>query len=330
MTSCSPRSSSKPPPRAVPAVRAHPLVLGAVGEPGGGRGVVDHHHATPSTRDRQGVAQPGPGRVLQRNPGAGDGVGHQAVQDARPVRRRAAPAPRRTRPGPPAPGPRRGPPRTSHHSPARRSARPKGRLSTSSLASTTAGPSTRGSSPRLTQIGPPHRFRHRRLGVGVDRGEREGRVLQAQGLRVQAPLRRRALDQDVAQRRRAVRGRGQHGAAQRAGAGAGVDHDERVGRSHVPPPAVERPAHHGAEQRPHLGAGEEVALAGTRPATGLVEPAGGVVERGLEHPLQRPRPVPADLGGDALGDGHGPPRGSTKGRCSPRSSPCRRARWPTA
>ena len=76
---------------------------------------------------------------------------------------------------------------------------------------------------------------------------------------MEVALRGRPLDEHVAQRAARTRGAGrQHGAGQRAGTRTGLDDREHRGPARVVPPCVEGPGDHHAEQRTHLGAGEEV------------------------------------------------------------------------
>ena len=134
-------------------VGAEPLRRRAGGQVGGGGGVVDRHRAAAGLGHRQGVAQPGAGRRLERDPAPSAAAGASGRAGGA-ARRPGAPSARPGRPPSPARRGRGRPgPRTRRRS--RRSARPKGRLSSSSLASTTAGPGHAG------QVGQAHADRAR-------------------------------------------------------------------------------------------------------------------------------------------------------------------------
>ena len=157
---------------------------------------------------------------------------------------------------------------TSCHDPPTRSSRRTGRLSRSSLATTTpvigpVGRSAADSKPSPRGRWSPWRARER------------GRL----------------LDHHVPQRPRSgALGRGgPHGHRQRAHPGPGLDHREGIGPTQALPLGIEGAGQHGTEQRADLDAGDEV----TPPAGGAprrVEAARGVVE-GQAHDLgegQRP------------------------------------------
>ena len=130
--------------------------------------------------------------------------------------------------------------------------------------------------------------------VGVDPGRAQavrGRG-QVEGPPVLDPQGGGALDEHVAQGRRAGRRGQQDGPGERARPGAGLDHDERVGPAQLVPPAVEGPGDDRAEQRPDLGAGQEVA------------PAAGPAARRVEAVL-RVRTAPAR---STSSNGSGPKR----------------------
>ena len=130
-----------------------------------------------------------------------------------------------------------------------------------------ARPGTRGAAPP----GSPRSGRwRRRAGSSSSSGsgrarEGERRRVELEVLGVDGPLARRHLDEDVAQRRRAARGGGQDRPRQRAGPRPRFDDGEHVRLARVGPPAVERPRDHGAEQRPHLRARDEVAATARPP-----------------------------------------------------------------
>ena len=193
--------------------------------------------------------------------------------------------------------------RTSHQLPPRRSARPKGRLSSSSLASTTAGPGSRGMAARLTQIGPSGASA---TGTSVS-GSTGGKASAGSsvGGDVQPPLGGAPLDEHVAQGGRAGRRRRQDGAAQGPRPGTGLDDDEHRRLAEGPPLLVQHPGDDRAEEGPDLGAGDEVTLPAPRAAADLVEAGLGVVQRPLDHPPERHGPVAADVVGDPGGGGGG-------------------------
>src|SRR5690606_31910225 len=68
-----------------------------------------------------------------------------------------------------------------------------------------------------------------------------------------------ALDEHVVEGGRTGRAGGEDRDGERAGAGPGVDDDERVGPTELLPPRVERTGEHRTEQGPDLGRGEEIA-----------------------------------------------------------------------
>lgn len=61
-----------------------------------------------------------------------------------------------------------------------------------------------------------------------------------------------SIDEHPSQRAGAGRLRDEHGAGERAGAGAGIDDDERVGLAEISPPLVDGAGEDGAEERPDL------------------------------------------------------------------------------
>ena len=257
----------------------------------GGVAVVDDHQPAP-LEPGQDVGHPLP------RPGPGSGSGRPtAASGARPGRPTARRSRRPTTPT------RRSTSRAGLVRPATptasscqpsavRSTRPKARLSSSSLASTTpvsgprrqlgrttrpAGPAPVAAPGDAPGVGPSGRCRPRWSPWWARRAGR-------------------ALDQHVAQRR--ARRRGSAASTARASVpapGAGLDHGERIGAAQLVPPGVEGPGQHGAEQRPDLGAGQEVARAGpARPPRG-VEAVVGVVERAVDHLVERQRALAADL-----------------------------------
>jgi hypothetical protein len=78
-----------------------------------------------------------------------------------------------------------------------------------------------------------------------------------------------------------------------AGAGAGLDDDERVGPGSLAPPSVARPPDDRAEQRPYLRARQEVAAA-TGATAGRVEAGVVGVQREFEVLVEADRPAAAD------------------------------------
>jgi hypothetical protein len=82
-------------------------------------------------------------------------------------------------------------------------------------------------------------------------------------------------------------------AGEGAGAGAGLDDDERVGPGELVPPSVERPPDDRAEQRPDLRARQEVAPAAGTTAR-RVEAGVVGVEREVEVLVEADRPAAAD------------------------------------
>jgi hypothetical protein len=77
-------------------------------------------------------------------------------------------------------------------------------------------------------------------------------------------------------------------------AGAGIDHEVRVGRAHPFPCVVERTSHQRAEERADLGARDEVAPAPPCATPSREEPVGRIVERSLDERVERDRPLPVD------------------------------------
>ena len=117
-----------------------------------------------------------------------------------------------------------------------------------------------------------------------------------------------ALDHDPAQGMGTPRCGQSHRSSQRAGASADVHHGEYrrlLGRI---PPLVNGTGQHGAEQRAHLGAGQEIAGAGTSPATGCVEPCDGVVQHGVHEGVETHRTVVTDT----ASNGHAQRRGDSR------------------
>ena len=200
------------------------------------------------------AAQPAAGLVLHRHPGAERGVGRQARRPAADLvvlgrdqhLGEAHLARRRSRPAPPA---SRRSPRSRMRKAGCRAARwrarpPAGR----------ARAARRGSRrPGRRRAGSGARCRRRRRRDGPSPKRRRGQVEVSARAR---PQRRRALDEHVAQRRRAGRLRQQHRAGQHPAAGAGLDHHERVGPAQLVPPA-----RRGRGRRPRRTAG---------PTSGLV------------------------------------------------------------
>ena len=123
--------------------------------------------------------------------------------------------------------------------------------------------------------------------------------------RVQCPLRLGDLDGDVAQRRGAARRRRQHRAGQRPRPGAGVDDGERVRPPEGLPLGVEEAGEDGAEQRAHLGRGDEVATAAPGPPDPLDGSGVEAVRAVQGEPLElgeRDRPAGGvDRGADGFG-----------------------------
>ena len=95
---------------------------------------------------------------------------------------------------------------------------------------TTHGPGTRGSSPRLTTIGPGGTTVRRRVVVRLGRrGEGGGGVLQREPLGVGGPLDRRPLHEHVAQGPSAAWLGGEDRGGQGARPRTDLDHDEHGG-----------------------------------------------------------------------------------------------------
>ncbi len=103
------------------------------------------------------------------------------------------------------------------------------------------------------------------------------------------PQRGRALHQHVAQSRGARRFDAQHVTCEAATPGAGLDHDERIRRPELDEPPIERPGDQRTEERPDLGAGDEVGSAAAGAAMGEE-----LVERRTDEDRVRHRPLPVD------------------------------------
>ena len=142
-----------------------------------------------------------------------------------------------------------------------------------------------------------------RVGIGafVQRAERVLDRLERQHVALLGAAGVGALDQHVAQRRRAPRLRGEHIGGQAPTARARLDHEERIARAEIVPAAIERPPDQGAEERAGLGAGDEVA---TRSTGSVVagEEAAVAVERLVDEGVERDRPTPMDPLSDAFRD----------------------------
>ena len=273
--SCSPsRSSGRPPARA--PVGAHPVsVQGRAAQLGGGR----RRSRTPPRGRRGRPAR----RLATQSPRPCVG------QRGRPRRRRetgrssagTSTSSSRSRRGRPAPPPSRRPsaPR-----------RPKGRLSSSSLASTTTDPA----GGQLGQAHDDRAGRHGRASPLVALlGRREANASagpRARGARrgapAGAPTARRA--RSAAPARHAGLG-GEDRARQRARAGPGLDDDEAGRPARCLPPGVNARA----TTAPNSGPTSGLVRKSPRPAgatAGRVEAALRVVERLLDHLLERDRP----------------------------------------
>ena len=96
-----------------------------------------------------------------------------------------------------------------------------------------------------------------------DGAERVLDRLERQHLALLGAARVGALDQHVAQRRRAPGSAASTSAARRPRPGAGLDHEERIGRAQIVPAAIQRPPDQRAEERADLRAGDEVATGST-------------------------------------------------------------------
>ena len=211
----------------VAAIGPHPLGPRAPGQLAGGRRVVEGDDPAARARERDGVAHPAGARrcaLGMRAPSGASGPGDSVPGTTTTVDSASA-LEADAHLGPPALGPL--------------AAARTGRLSSSSLASTTHGPGTRGRSARLTTIGPGRRRRRRLVlvvGVGRAREGERGRV-ELEVLGVERPLVRRHLDEHVAQRRGAPGAAARTDRASVPGPGAGLDHGEHVGLARVAPPA---------------------------------------------------------------------------------------------
>ena len=86
---------------------------------------------------------------------------------------------------------------------------------------------------------------------------------------------------------------GQHGAGQGAVPRARLDHGEAVGPAQPLPRPVHPTSQHGTEQRPHLGARDEVAPTAGGPAR-CIEASGFVVEAGVDVLVEAERALPAE------------------------------------
>src|SRR5688500_17266817 len=101
----------------------------------------------------------------------------------------------------------------------------------------------------------------------------------------------------------AARRRGlEHAEGEGARARTGLDDDVRVGPAERAPPPVEGTSHDGAEERAHLGAGEEVVVPPRSGACG-VEPRVRVVQRELDDLVVPQGTEAANALGDELGYG---------------------------
>ena len=101
------------------------------------------------------------------------------------------------------------------------------------------------------------------------------------------------LDRHVAPVGQAPGCSGQHRAGQRAAPCARLDDGEAVGPIQSLPHLVHPAGQHGTEQRPHLGARDEVAPTACHPARG-VEACRGVVEARLHELVESERPRGTD------------------------------------
>ena len=283
--SCSPRRVERVPAARVAPVGAHPLQPRPCGQLVGGRRVVEGDHAAAGAGELAGVAHPTgrarTGRGSGRRPARPDRADARpgtststsaSVLDARhgrrPTRRRCA------------------------------RARPKGRLSSSSLASTTHGPGTRGQRPpgsrRSARWRPAAAARPRRRGRAGSRRRRPAR--RARGARRAAPA-----GEPTARRARSgapVRTRGAAARTVRASVPGPAPASTTVKTSGSPSSShqrVERPRDHGAEQRPHLGAREEVAAATGAAAAWRRSRRPGRTARASTTSVERDRAAPRDL-----------------------------------
>ena len=247
----------------VAPVGAHPLGPRPSGQLGGGGSVVDDQHPGRAT---PGQPQPIGGGVLEGNPWP---VPHPSRRVRRIGRgRRGRPVggvggSRSSTSGGPTSSPS-GPTSTSRHTTPSRTARRKGRLSTSSLASTRWARAGSSAAERT-----PGGWRARS-------GSATSTATSSQGI-------------GAGGRRRQQR------AGQRAGAGAGLGHHERLRPAGGRPDVVEVAGQHDTEQRAHLGTGQEVPPPPRPAPAGPVEAVSGVVEQGVDHLVVAPRPP---IGGD--------------------------------
>ena len=152
--------------------------------------------------------------------------------------------------------------------------------------------------------------------VGIFGGERHGRRREREMLGVTGAHGRRPVDEHPAQRPEAVGLGDEDRAGQRARPGTGLDDDEGVGLAELAPPPVELAGDHRAEERSHLGRGDEVTAAPARRSDPAgVETGHRVVQRLLDERRERHGPTPPD----ALDDSDGgvvqrmPPRADADG-----------------
>ena len=182
------------------------------------------------------------------------------------------------------------------------SAIPNGRLSSSSLASTTPLSSSAGSSSSATNTGPVPE-----TGVGASSGDSwrtapaPRRPARARAVRA-VP---RAARSSARRARSAARACNRDGRAARPGqpavAGAGLDDHEGIGIAHLLPTTVERAPDTRAEQRADLGARHEVAIGAAGAVTRREEADLGLVERHFDEPIERDRTLAPDEARDRVG-----------------------------
>ena len=191
------------------------------------------------------------------------------------------------------------------------SAMPNGRLSSSSLASTTPSSSSAGSSSSATNTGPVPATGH---GASSRRRPRErperlvGR-LELERVALFVPQRGRALDEHVVQRRCARR-------ARRAARHARVGRCPRPPRSRRTDPGRPSSRHrrssaratHAPNSEPTSGLVTKSRPARPAPRPGREEAGPRLVQRELDEPVERDRPFAPDQAGDRLGRAAAPAR----------------------